>query len=284
MKKVVEDAFKCRRRGCKGTLTNIADEPLGREDLTPKSLERSREIAKKNSTKELRHGYYFSCSDCGETPVVPKKKVVRAWHRYCSVCQEVFATNSFFSEHGGRGRRSIKHNTDLKRRSGRHKRKLISLLVSMRSKKENQEDGILSELPTEQKWLIAATKGSLCEETSQEALERSIETFVCPHPVLENKSDGPKAKKKKKIRSPIWDKKSDVTASLSKLTLVSPASSASSVPETENESKEKKRKLEIVDTTEIQPVDLLSEFQSVSLDPIDRDIAKLFDAFEDTTI
>eukprot|EP00938_MAST-03A_sp_MAST-3A-sp1_P001436 g1436.t1 len=256
--------FKCRRRGCNGVLTNIGTEPLGREDLTPRDLERSREIAKKEIRTELRHGYHFSCSECGETPVVPKKKVVRAWHRYCAVCDNVFATNSFFSEHGGQGRRSIKHNTELKKRSARHKRKLVSMLMSIRSKKENQENDMLLELPTEHRWLITATKGPLGEEKSKKVLERSIETFVCPDLVL---NSGSKKKKKQIRKSP----KGDVTESLSKLSLVSPGSSS----EKKGESKEKKRKI-VEHFDEIQPVDLLSEFQSITLDPIDKDIAQLF--------
>ena len=260
--------FKCRRRGCNGVLTNIGTEPLGREDLTPRDLERSREVARKEIRTELRHGYHFSCSDCGETPVVPKKKVVRAWHRYCAVCDNVFATNSFFSEHGGQGRRSIK-NTELKKRSTRHKRKLVSMLMSIRSRKENQENGMLSELPTEQRWLISATKGPLREEKSKEALERSIEIFVCPDIVLDSGSK----KKKKMKKSP----KGDVTESLSKLTLVSPG--VSSAKKEKSESKEKKGKI-VGHFDDIQPVDLLSEFQSVTLDPIDKDIAKLFDTLE----
>jgi hypothetical protein len=268
--------FKCRRRGCHGTLTNIGFAPIGRTDATPRDLSESIEIAKRERTDRLVHGSHFSCSDCGETPVVPskkKKEVVRAWHRYCSVCENVFATNSFYTEHGGEGKRLIKH-PDMTRRSLRHKRKLVSLLFNIRKKRDkenNQSDymeEIVSELPMENGWLMSATKGSLKEEKSKEALERSIETF-CGSPCNVRREK----RKKKKRKSPLCGK-GDVADSLSKLSLVSSSPpSPTTTTTTPSTAKQATDKIEDI----IQPVELLSEFQSITLDPIDKDIAKLFE-------
>lgn len=71
----------------------------------------------------LYHGCHLSCDVCGETPIT-KKGAVKAWHRYCAICRSVFASNSFYQDHGGKGRRAIKHAADLSRRSKIHKENL----------------------------------------------------------------------------------------------------------------------------------------------------------------
>ena len=59
---------------------------------------------------------------------------VRAWQRWCSVCRSIFACNSFFQDHGGKGCRAIKRTT-LATRSDKHKRKLAALYENLRRRR-----------------------------------------------------------------------------------------------------------------------------------------------------
>eukprot|EP00941_MAST-03F_sp_MAST-3F-sp1_P004126 g4126.t1 len=147
--------LRCKRAHCRGFMTLIGD-CVGDELTVGSAKQRAIDCSNdKNNEKFKYHGSCGTCSVCGDRPVYEGKSRRKAWQRYCALCDDVFAVNGFWAEHGGS---DLKCNEKpLTKRSKKHKELMIRLAKDAASQTPKHMNH-LSLLEAERKWICAATK------------------------------------------------------------------------------------------------------------------------------
>lgn len=140
--------LKCKRAHCRGVVTLIG-QCVGNDNDLADAVEHAHSLSDED-TSLVYHGSCGSCSECGDRPIYEGKTRRKAWQRYCALCQDVFAVNGFWAEHGGS---DLKQNEKpLNKRSKKHKDHMLKLGRATVAKVK-LELPRLCELTAERKWL-----------------------------------------------------------------------------------------------------------------------------------